>query len=256
VKRVFGIDLWDASLAPALFAATLGGVLSFLSPCVLPIVPPYLAFMAGASMDELADGRTGGRPDGRVLRAALFFVLGLSTVFLLLAFGASSLGRVLLVHQRALTFVSGTIIVVFGLHFLGLLRVPFLAREARFEARAATGTPFGAYVFGLAFAFGWTPCIGPVLGAILSLAAQASSIERGLLLMGAYALGLGLPFVLTALFLGRAVRLMTRIKPHMAMIERAMGVLLVGVGLMMLTGGFSRFAFWLLDTFPSLALVG
>lgn len=249
---MFGIDLWDASLAPALLAAAIGGVLSFLSPCVLPIVPPYLAFMAGASMDEISDGR----PDWRVLRASLFFVLGLSTVFLLLAFGASSLGRLLLVHQHSLTLVSGTIIIVFGLHFLGWLRVPFLAREARFEASATAGTAFGAYIFGLAFAFGWTPCIGPVLGAILSLAAQASSIERGMLLMGAYALGLGLPFVLTALFLGRAVRLMTRIKPHMAKIERAMGLLLVGVGLMMLTGGFSRFAFWLLETFPALALVG
>ena len=249
---MFGIDLWDASIAPALLVAAVGGVLSFLSPCVLPIVPPYLAFMAGASMDDLSGGRT----DTRVLRAALFFVLGLSTVFLLLAFGASSLGRLLLAHQRALTLVSGTIIVVFGLNFLGLLRLPFLARETRLTATARTGTAFGAYVFGLAFAFGWTPCIGPVLGAILSLAAQASSVERGLLLMGAYALGLGLPFVLTALFLGRAVRLMTRIRPHMATVERAMGLLLVGVGLMMLTGAFTNFAFWLLDTFPGLALVG
>jgi cytochrome c-type biogenesis protein len=249
---LFGIDLWDASIAPALLAAAAGGVLSFLSPCVLPIVPPYLAFMAGATMDDVS----GERPDRRVLRAALFFVLGLSTIFLLLAFAASSLGRLLLAHQRALTLISGTIIVVFGLHFLGLLRVPLIGREARFEASAPAGTAFGAYLFGLAFAFGWTPCIGPVLGAILSLAASAPSVERGLLLMSAYALGLGTPFVLTALFLGRAIRVMGRIRPHMVLIERGMGVLLLGVGVMMLTGAFSTFAFWLLETFPALALVG
>ena len=168
---MFGIDIWDASILPAMLVAAVAGVLSFLSPCVLPIVPPYLAFMAGAS-----DGRDGrGRRDPRVLRAAVFFVLGLSTVFLLLAFAASTFGRVLLAQQQTLTQVAGAVIVVFGLHFLGVLRLPLVGREARFEAAAATGTALGAYVFGLAFAFGWTPCIGPVLGAILSLAAQSGS---------------------------------------------------------------------------------
>ena len=159
-------------------------MLSFLSPCVLPIVPPYLAFMAGASMDDLG---AGGDDDRRMLRAAVFFVLGLSTVFLLLGLAASALGRVLLAYQREMALVAGAVIVLFGLHFLGVLRIPLLAREARFEAPAAAGTAFGAYVLGLAFAFGWTPCIGPVLGAILSLAAQDGSVERGLLLMGGYA---------------------------------------------------------------------
>jgi cytochrome c-type biogenesis protein len=244
---MFGIDLWDASIAPALLVAAAAGVLSFLSPCVLPIVPPYLAFMAGSS---------GGEDRGALLRAAAFFVLGLSTVFLLLGLSASAFGRVFLAYQREMAILAGVVVVVFGLHFLGVLRIPILAREARFEARARTGTAFGAYVFGLAFAFGWTPCIGPVLGAILSLAAQGGSAARGLLLMGAYAIGLGLPFLLTALFLGRALRMMAGLKRHMPAIERAMGVLLVGVGLMMLTGGFSRFSFWLLDTFPALALIG
>jgi cytochrome c-type biogenesis protein len=244
---MFGIDLWDASIAPALLVAGAAGVLSFLSPCVLPIVPPYLAFMAGTSAGE--DRRA-------LLRAAAFFVLGLSTVFLLLGLAASALGRTFLAYQREMAVLAGVVIVVFGLHFLGVLRIPVLAREARFEARAATGTPFGAYVFGLAFAFGWTPCIGPVLGAILSLAAQGGSAARGMLLMGAYAIGLGVPFLLTALFLGRALRLMAGVKRHMPAIERAMGLLLVGVGLMMLTGAFSSLSFWLLDTFPALALIG
>ena len=248
---MFGIDLWDASLAPALLVAAAAGVLSFLSPCVLPIVPPYLAFMAGASMEEL-----GARRDARTLRAAAFFVLGLSTVFLMLGLAASTLGRVFLAYQQQMALLAGAVIVVFGLHFLGVLRIPLLAREARFEARAEAGTALGAYVFGLAFAFGWTPCIGPVLGAILSLAAQSGSAGRGLLLMGAYALGLGLPFLLTALFLGRALGLMAGLKRHMATIERVMGALLVAVGVLMLTGGFSQMSFWLLETFPALGRIG
>jgi cytochrome c-type biogenesis protein len=247
---MFGIDLWDASLAPALAIAAAAGVLSFLSPCVLPIVPPYLAYMAGTSLGEAADR------NGRMLKAAAYFVLGLSTVFLLLGLAASALGRVLLAHQREAAIAAGIVIVVFGLHFLGVLRIPLLAREARFEPGAAAGTALGAYVFGLAFAFGWTPCIGPVLGAILALAAQGGSAGRGLVLMAAYALGLGVPFLLTALFLGRAMRLMAGIRRHMPAIERVTGVLLVGVGLLMLTGGFSDLSFWLLETFPALGQIG
>ncbi|HRO12444.1 cytochrome c biogenesis CcdA family protein, partial [Amaricoccus sp.] len=248
---MFGIDLWDASLAPALLVAAAAGVLSFLSPCVLPIVPPYLAFMAGASLDE-ATGAAGGRQRAHLLRAAAFFVLGLSTVFLLLGLAASALGRVLLAWQEQLTLLAGAVIVVFGLHFLGVLRIPLLAREARLEARGEAGTALGAYLFGLAFAFGWTPCIGPVLGAILSLAVQGGSTGRGLLLMAAYALGLGIPFLLTALFLGRAIGLMSGLKRHMAAVERATGTLLVVVGGLMLTGAFSDLSFWLLETFPAL----
>lgn len=248
---MFGIDIFDASLAPALAVAMLAGVLSFLSPCVLPIVPPYLAFMAGASVDAAGQER-----DGRVLRAAAFFVLGLSTVFVLLGLAASALGRVLLEQQETMAFVAGVVILTFGLNFLGVLRLPFLARDIRFEARGMAGSPLGAYVLGLAFAFGWTPCIGPVLGAILSLAAQGGSAERGMVLMAAYALGLGLPFLLTALFLGRAMRLMAGLRRHMGLVERVMGVLLVAVGVMMLTGSFRSLSFWLLETFPGLATIG
>jgi cytochrome c-type biogenesis protein len=247
---MFGISLWDASLAPAMLVAAAAGILSFLSPCVLPIVPPYLAFMAGSSLEEAE------RRDGRVVTAAVFFVLGLATVFLMLGFAASTLGRALLAWQGVLGTVAGLVIILFGLHFLKVVRVPILAREARLEAGAEPGTPFGAYVFGLAFAFGWTPCIGPVLGTILSVAMQSGSTGRGLLMMGAYALGLGIPFVLSAVFLGRAMRVMRGLKRHMGTIERAMGGLLVVVGLLMLTGGFSGLSFWLLETFPWLARVG
>jgi cytochrome c-type biogenesis protein len=203
-------------------------------------------------MDEIAEGA--GARHG--LRAAVFFVLGLSTVFLFLGLAASALGRVLLAHQREMAIVAGAVIALFGLHFLGVLRIPLLYREARFAARSAGGTAFGAYLLGLAFAFGWTPCIGPVLGSILALAAQEGSVERGMLLMAAYAAGLGLPFILTALFLRRAIGVTAGLRRHMGAIERAMGVLLVGVGVMMLTGAFSDFSFWLLETFPALGRVG
>jgi cytochrome c-type biogenesis protein len=249
---MFGIDLWDASLAPAMAVAILGGVLSFLSPCVLPIVPPYLAYMAGTSIDEM---RGGSGAERRILRAAACFVLGLSTVFLLLGLAASALGRTLLAYQREMAVLAGVVIVAFGLHFLGILRIPLLYREARLEARSdATG--LSAYVLGLAFAFGWTPCIGPVLGTILSLAAAEGSVGRGMTLMAAYAGGLGVPFLLAALFVRRSLGLMARLRRHLATIERVMGVLLVGVGVLLLTGAFSELSFWLLETFPALALIG
>jgi cytochrome c-type biogenesis protein len=250
---MFGIDLWDASLAPALMVAGVAGLLSFLSPCVLPIVPPYLAYMAGASMDDLEAGRDADR---RILRTAIFFVLGLSTVFLFLGMAASSFGRLFLQYQREMAMVAGAIIVIFGLHFLGVFRIGLLQREARFEARVSGRSPFGAYVLGLAFAFGWTPCIGPVLGSILSLAAQDGSVERGMLLMGFYAVGLGVPFLLTALFLRQALGLLAGMKQHMGTIERVMGSLLLVVGVLMLTGAFSEMSFWLLETFPALSRIG
>jgi cytochrome c-type biogenesis protein len=250
---MFGIDLWDATLMPALAVATMAGVLSFLSPCVLPIVPPYLAYMAGASLEDV-DRQAGS--DRRIARTALFFVLGLSTVFLMLGLAASAFGSLFLQYQREMAILAGLVIVGFGLHFLGVVRIPILYREARIDARADTRTAFGAYVLGLAFAFGWTPCIGPVLGSILALAASDGSVGRGMTLMGFYAIGLGVPFLLAGLFLRRAMGLMSRMKRHMATIERVMGLLLLGVGITLLTGWFTQFSFWLLETFPALALIG
>jgi cytochrome c-type biogenesis protein len=145
--------------------------------------------------------------------------------------------------------VAGAVVLVFGLHFLGLFRISLLDREARLDAGERGGSAFGAYVLGLAFAFGWTPCIGPQLGAILSLAAQEGSVQRGTLLLGVYAAGLGIPFLLAALFIERSMRLMQRLKRHMKWIERAMGVLLIVVGLALLTGAFTDFSWWLLETF-------
>ncbi len=250
---MFGIDLVDASLLPAIAIALVAGVLSFVSPCVLPIIPPYLAYMGGITMNQLAGTRRARRP---AVVAAVMFVLGLSTVFLFLGMAASALGRMFLQNQQLFGQIAGVVIVIFGLHFLGLFRIPLLQREARLDAGDRGGSAIGAYVLGLAFAFGWTPCIGPILGAILSMSAQEGSIARGTVLMAAYALGLGVPFILSAVFINRAMGLMNRLKRHMGLIEKAMGLLLVAVGVLMATGAFSRLSFWLLETFPALSQVG
>ena len=250
---MFGIDIIDAGLLPGMVAALLAGLISFASPCVLPIVPPYLAYMSGVSVSDIReDGK--GRQSATI--AALFFVLGLSTVFLLLGFTASAIGAFFLKNQDLFSKISGVIVIIFGLHFLSVFRIPFLDREARIETGDQGGSAFGAYILGLAFAFGWTPCIGPQLGAILSLAASEASIARGTLLLGVYALGLGVPFLLAAIFLNRAMGVMNRIKRHMSLIEKVMGLLLIAVGLALLTGAFSAFSFWLLETFPALATLG
>ncbi|MBT9383646.1 cytochrome c biogenesis protein CcdA [Pseudooceanicola sp. CBS1P-1] len=249
---MFGIEIMDAALLPAMIVAALAGVISFLSPCVLPIVPPYLAYMSGVSLQDM--GQRGAR--GRALLPALFFVLGLSTVFLFLGFAASAVGSVFLQHQGLFNSIAGIVVMIFGAHFVGIYRIAFLDREARLDAGDRGGSAFGAYVLGLAFAFGWTPCIGPQLGAILSLAAQEASLPRGTLLLATYAAGLGIPFLLVAAFLPRLTGLMGWMKRHMAQIERTMGLLLWTIGLLMLTGGFSRFSYWLLETMPGLAKLG
>ncbi len=250
---MFGIEIIDAGLLPAMFVALLAGVISFLSPCVLPIVPPYLAYMSGVSLSDL---QTGGQGRNRAILPALFFVMGLSTVFLFLGFTASAIGAAFLQYQGYFNTIAGVLVMAFGAHFIGIYRISFLDREARLDAGDRGGSAFGAYILGLAFAFGWTPCIGPQLGAILSLAASEASVARGTLLLGVYAAGLGIPFLLVAAFLPRLTGVMGWMKRHMDRIEKIMGLLLWTIGLLMLTGGFSAFSFWLLETFPALAALG
>ena len=249
---MFGIDIIDATLIPALSLAFLAGIISFLSPCVLPIVPPYLAYMSGIS---IADATNNDKPVS-VFLPALFFVLGLSTVFLILGFAASALGTLFLSYQDALNTIAGLLVMGFGLHFLGILRIGLLEREARFEASSQNGSAFGAYVLGLAFAFGWTPCIGPQLASILTLAASEGSLVRGTTLLGIYAVGLGVPFLLVAVFLNRLSNTLNWLKQNMQIIEHIMGLLLWTIGLLMLTGGFADFSFWILETFPNLGSLG
>ena len=248
---MFGIDIFDASLMPAVLVSLLAGLISFLSPCVLPIVPPYLAYMSGISLDSSAV-----KSNLKVVIVAAFFVMGLSTVFLILGVAASSFGILLLGYKDLLTTIAGLLIMCFGLHFLGIVRIPLLNREVRFDVGDKGGSFFGAYLLGLAFAFGWTPCIGPQLGAILSLAASEASLYKGMILLSFYALGLGIPFIVAAAFLSKMGNTLLFFMWIFEIIERVMGLLLWTVGLLMLSGGFTDLSFWLLETFPYLGTLG
>lgn len=247
----------DATLLPAILIAVTAGLLSFLSPCVLPIVPPYLAYMGGVSVTELEEDSDSARAGRRrVMVAAMFFVLGLSTVFLLLGFAFSAMGRVFLQFQDWFLILAGITIMIFGAHFIGVFRIGFLDREARVEVGDRGGSAMGAYILGLAFAFGWTPCLGPILGTILGLAASEADLTRGTTLLAFYAVGLGIPFLLVAAFFPRLKGTMAWMKRNMGRIERTSGLLLWTVGLMMLTGQFTDFSWWLLERFPALATLG
>ena len=247
------VTFLDASLLPAMAIALMAGLLSFLSPCVLPIVPPYLAYMGGVSVQEMDQDARARRG---TLLAAGFFVLGLSTIFLLLGLAASALGRALLQYQDWFLTIAGVTVMIFGAHFIGVFRIGFLDREARMDAGDQGGSALGAYLLGLAFAFGWTPCLGPILSAILGLAASEADLARGTTLLAVYAFGLGIPFLLVAAFFPRLSGVMAWMKRNLDRIERTSGLLLWTVGLMMLTGQFSAFSWWLLERFPALATLG
>ena len=240
----------DISLA----AAFLGGLISFLSPCVLPLVPPYLSFLAGTTFDRLAAGDDSA-VRARAVAASLLFVAGFSTVFVLLGATASALGQFIRQYLDVLGTIAGLAIIAMGLHFLGLFRIGLLFREARLEVAKPVGL-WGAYVMGLAFAFGWTPCIGPVLAAILAVAGAETSVAKGALLLAVYSLGLGLPFVAAAFAMKPFMRMMAGVKARFGYVEKAMGALLVLTGIAFLTGWITTASFWLLETFPALGLLG
>jgi cytochrome c-type biogenesis protein len=238
-------------------AALLAGVISFLSPCVLPLVPPYLCFITGTSLEELTDYNETAREQWRdTMLAALLFVLGFSTVFVLLGAGASEVGQVLREHLTLMARIAGVFIIVMGLHFLGAFKLGILHREARYHHASRPAGLIGAYAIGLAFAFGWTPCIGPVLAAILSIAASEQDVAKGAGLLAVYSLGLGLPFLLAAAGIGSFISFQKRFRKHMPTVERVMGGLLVVTGIMFLTGAMQDFSYWLIDYFPGLAQIG
>lgn len=234
------------------------GALSFLSPCVLPLVPPYLCYMAGVSVDDFRAAEGSARVGARraLLLAAVAFVLGFTTVFVLLGAGASTLGALLRAWQRELAIVSGLAIILMGLNFLGVIRLAFLSREARFGGSGRPSSVAAAYVMGLAFAFGWTPCIGPILGPILTLAGGRSTVGEGAALLAVYSLGLGIPFLAAALFSGLFMRFLGGFRIHLGRVEKVVGLLLVGAGVLFLTGGIQTASYWLLETFPGLARLG
>jgi cytochrome c-type biogenesis protein len=236
--------------------ALLAGLLSFVSPCVLPIVPPYLAYLAGISFSELTDESVPSGTARRIFLSSLFFVLGFTTVFVALGATASLIGQSIAQYFGVLSVIAGILIILMGLHFLGIFRISLLYREARVDVRNKPVGFIGAYVMGLAFAFGWTPCVGPVLAAILFVAGSEDTAMRGAGLLAAYSIGIGIPFMLAALFAGRFLNLANRFKRHMHKVEMAMGSLLVVTGLLFVTGSMSRIAQWLLDTFPAFSTIG
>ena len=244
---------FDVSYAGAFGA----GILSFLSPCVLPLVPPYLCFLGGVTLDQVAgDGEADPGLQRRVFLAALAFVFGFSTVFVALGATASAVGQLIADHAELLAQIAGVVIIVLGVHFIGWVRIPLLYREARYHSESRPAGLLGAYIIGLAFAFGWTPCVGPVLAAILMVAGSESEIAYGTSLLGVYSAGLGLPFLAAAFAVRPFMAFMSRIKRHMLTVERVIGGLLVATGVMFLTGSISTVAYWMLEAFPALGRVG
>jgi cytochrome c-type biogenesis protein len=238
-----------------LFAALLAGLVSFLSPCVLPLVPPYLVYLAGTSLERLADDdpKTGSIKD--IVLAALLFVGGFSTVFVALGASASVIGAVIRAYSAELAIVAGIAIIVMGMHFLGVFRIGLLHRQKRVEMVQPVGL-WGAYAMGLAFAFGWTPCIGPILAAILAVAASEQTVAKGAGLLAVYSAGLGIPFLLAALAIEPFAEFLVRFRRHLVHMERVMGGLLVLTGIAFLTGFVTRASFWLLEAFPALGQIG
>src|SRR6186713_366564 len=236
-------------------AALIAGLVSFLSPCVLPLVPPYLIYLTGATIEHVENKEPASASKRAIMMAALLFVLGFSTVFVALGASASFIGGFIRAWSAEFSILAGVVIIVMGLHFLGLTRIGLLMREGRLTAPKPVGL-WGAYVMGLAFAFGWTPCIGPILAAILSVAAAEATVTRGAGLLAVYSAGLGIPFLIAALMIEQFSTLFARMKGHLVNVERAMGVLMVITGIGFLTGAVSNVSIWLLETFPALQTIG
>jgi cytochrome c-type biogenesis protein len=260
-----------------IFYALIAGAVSFLSPCVLPLVPPYLVYLTGTSLERLADKEPEPMVRRQTVYAAMLFVAGFSTVFILLGATASTVGMGLrhlqgwlatkMTELKAatglplptgvdpLTLIAGLAVIIMGLHFLGVTRIPLLMREKRLEVGKPVGV-WGAYVMGLAFAFGWTPCIGPILAAILAVAASEATVVKGAGLLAVYSLGLGIPFLIAAAAVEPFAAFLARFRAHLGLVEKAMGGLLVLTGIAFLTGFVTDASFWLLETFPALGRIG
>ena len=241
--------------AIALATAFGAGIVSFLSPCVLPLVPGYVSYVAG---DRISQARNASDSTWRLsaLGLSFCFVLGFSTVFIILGAGATGLGQLLLRYKNEANIIGGVLVMTFGLFMTGLLKLPWLQRDLRFRGQIKGARPVGAYLIGLAFAFGWTPCIGPVLGVILTLSAVTATVSSGVALLGVYSLGLGIPFVATAMFTDAFLAWRKPIARIGRPLQIGAGVVMVLMGLAMITGQITQFALWLLNTFPGLATMG
>jgi cytochrome c-type biogenesis protein len=234
--------------------AFLAGLISFISPCVLPLVPPYLCFLAGVELEELQSEERPRTVAIRSFAAAFVFVLGFATVFVALGATASLIGQTLAHYFQYLGILAGLAIIVMGLHFVGLFEIPFLNRDTRTHPEAVGLA--GAYLMGLAFAFGWTPCVGPVLATILLLAGAEGSATTGSLLLATYAAGLGVPFLVAAAFTGPFLRLVARLRKYLWAFREMLGGLLIITGVLFVTGQMSTIAYWLQEAVPVLGEIG
>lgn len=239
----------------SIYAALIAGLVSFLSPCVLPLVPPYLVYLAGTTLERFADREPEPRVRRETVLAACLFVLGFSTVFVALGASASVIGSLIRAYSGPLATIAGIAIIIMGLHFLGVTQIALLYRQKRVEVAKPVGL-WGAYAMGLAFAFGWTPCIGPILAAILAVAASEQTVAKGAALLAVYSLGLGIPFVVAAFAIEPFAAFLARFRKHMRRVEQAMGGLLVLTGIAFLTGSINFMSVWLLETFPVLGKIG
>jgi cytochrome c-type biogenesis protein len=239
----------------ALLTSFVAGIVSFLSPCVLPLVPGYLSYIAGQTLDRDARRAAPGI-DFAALRLSFLFVLGFSTVFVILGASATALGQLFLAYRSEANIIAGAVVIVFGLLMVGLIRWPWLQRDFRFHLDLPGGRPVAAYVLGAAFAFGWTPCIGPVLGAILTTSAVSATVAQGILLLGIYSLGLGVPFLASAMFTERLCGKLRKLGRAGRLLQMGAGGVVVAMGMAMLTGQLTAFSYWLLETFPVFARIG
>ena len=238
-----------------ILTAFAAGLISFLSPCVLPLVPSYISYIAGRSVGH----RTGNGV--AIVRAqavglSACFVLGFSTIFILLGASATLLGQLFLSYRYELNIVAGVVVIGFGLLTLGVIRPWWLLRDLRFNTSLAGGQPIAAYLLGIAFAFGWTPCIGPILGAILTVSAASATVSNGIALLGIYSLGLGVPFILAAIFTDGLLARLNAFNRVGRTLKAVAGAAMVLMGTAMITGYLTVFSFWLLETFPSLSTIG
>ena len=237
------------------FYVVLAGLLSFLSPCVLPIVPGYLCFLAGTSLDKIASGEDASK-EKNVFYFALSFVFGFSTVFILLGASATLLSGLIYEYLDILRVVGGIIIIIFGIHFMQIIQLPFLNRDTRYQIESYRPGIVGSYVIGLSFAFGWTPCIGPILGSVLSIAASSETVTYGIVLLMLYSAGLGIPFLLAAYAINGFMRFLSKIRNYVRAIEIFTGVLLVIFGILILTNRIQELAFFFIKYFPFLTQFG
>jgi cytochrome c-type biogenesis protein len=237
-------------------AALFAGFISFISPCVLPLVPAYISFISGVSMDELRNAERQQQMTLRLMVSSLMFIGGFTLVFVLLGATATFVGGFLLQNLGVISKVAGVVLIIFGLHVAGLIKIPFLNYEARFQTGNKPTSAIGAILVGSAFAFGWTPCIGPILGGILAIAGSQGTVGQGMLLLFVYSLGLGIPFFLTAIATQRLLRAMNRVKKHFKTIELVSGGFLIVIGVMMVFNLFTTLNGVLVRWFPWLTKIG